>query len=134
MLLILAMSLKSESMTIMTMINQVQAMLLHQRFRLQILFQYNLYNTIHRIYDIFISLMLQVSCYANISISSQIMILLIVLSVFEPTNTANYFFRKVKLLGNSNIYTLISAILSNIQKEIQCWVVTFPDKTSATVC
>src|SRR5436190_13621190 len=118
MLLILAMSLKSESMTIMTMINQVQAMLLHQRFRLQILFQYNLYNTIHRIYDIFISLMLQVSCYANISISSQIMILLIVLSIFELNKSINHFIvQKAKLLANSNVYTLIYAIQFQYQRK-----------------
>ena len=118
MLLVLAMSLKSESMTTMTMINQVQAMLLHQYLHLQILLQYNLYNTIHRIYDIFISLMLQVSCYANISISSQIMILLIVLSIFELNKSINHFIvQKAKLLANSNVYTLIYAIQFQYQRK-----------------
>src|SRR5437667_4689942 len=103
MLLILIMSLKSESMTIMTMINQIQAILLYQYFHLQIFFQYNLYNTIHRTYNIFISLILQVSCYANILISNQIMILLIVLSIFKLNKLANHFIiQKVKLLANLN--------------------------------
>src|SRR5436190_23568252 len=118
MLLVLAMSLKSESMTTMTMINQVQAMLLHQYLHLQILLQYNLYNAIHRTYDTFISLMLQVSYYANIFISSQIMILLIVLSVFELNKLANHFIiQKAKLLANSNVYTLIYAIHFQYQRK-----------------
>src|SRR5204863_6605797 len=118
MLLILAVLLKSESMTTMTMINQVQAMLLHQRLRLQILLQYNLYNTIYRTYDTFISLTLQVSCYVNISISSQIMILFIVLSIFELNKPVNHFIvQKAKLLANSNVYTLIYAIHFQYQRE-----------------
>src|SRR5947207_1358884 len=118
MLLILTMSLKSESMTTMTMINQIQAILLHQRLRLQILLQYNLYNAIHRTYDTFISLMLQVPCYTNISISSQIMILLIVLSIFELNKLVNHFIvQKAKLLANSNVYTLIYVIHFQYQRE-----------------
>src|SRR5438552_19079774 len=118
MLLILAVLLKSESMTTMTMINQVQAMLLHQRFHLQILLQYNLYNAVHRTYDTFVSLTLQVSCYANIPISSQIMILLIVLSVFELNKPANHFMvQKAKLLANSNVYTPIYAVHFQYQRE-----------------
>src|SRR5947207_7555028 len=117
MLLILAVLLKSESMTIMTMINQIQAMLLHQRLHLQILLQHNLYNAIHRTYDTFISLTLQVPCYANISISSQIMILLIVLSVFELNKPANRFIvQKAKLLANSNVYTPIYAVHFQYQR------------------
>src|SRR5947207_15360715 len=118
MLLISTMSLKSESMTIMTMINQVQAMLLYQHLCLQILLQYNLYNTIHRTYDIFISLTLQVSYYANIFISSQIMILFIVLSIFKLNKLINHFIiQKAKLLVNSNIYTLIYAIHFQYQRK-----------------
>ena len=118
MLLVPAMPLKSESMTIITMINQIQAMLLHQRLHLQILLQYNLYNTIHRTYDTFISLILQISCYTNISISSQIMILFIVLSVFELNKPANHFIvQKAKLLANSNVYTLIYAVHFQSQRE-----------------
>ena len=112
------MSLKSESMIIMIMINQIQAILLHQHLHLQILLQYNLYNAIHRTYDTFISLTLQVSCYANISISSQIMILFIVLSIFELNKPANRFIiQKAKLLANSNVYTLIYAIHFQFQRE-----------------
>ena len=118
MLLVPAVPLKSESMTTMTMINQVQAMLLHQRLHLQILLQYNLYNAIHRTYDTFISLTLQVSCYTNISISSQIMILLIVLSIFELNKLANHFIvQKAKLFANSNIYTSIYAIHFQYQRR-----------------
>ena len=118
MLLISTMPLKSESMTTMTMINQIQAILLHQRLYLQIFLQYNLYNAIHRTYGTFVSLTLQVSCYANIFISSQIMILLIVLSVFELNKPANRFIvQKAKLLTNSNVYTLIYAIHFQSQRE-----------------
>src|SRR5437762_9802021 len=117
MLLVSTVPLKSESMTTMTMINQVQAMLLHQRLRLQILLQYNLYNAVHRTYGTFISLTLQVPCYANISISSQIMILLIVLSVFELNKSVNHFIvQKAKLLANSNVYTLIYAVHFQYQR------------------
>ena|SRR5947207_552497 len=118
MLLISTMSLKSESMTIMTMINQVQAMLLYQHLCLQILLQYNLYNTIHRTYNIFISLTLQVSYYTNIFISSQIMILLIILSIFELNKPVNHFIiQKAKLLANSNVYILIYTIHFQYQRE-----------------
>src|SRR5947207_13942073 len=118
MLLVPVMPLKSESMTTMTMINQIQAMLLHQRLHLQIFLQYNLYNAVHRTYDIFISLMLQVSCYTNILISSQIMILLIVLSIFELNKLANHFIvQKAKLLANLNVYTSIYAIHFQYQRE-----------------
>src|SRR5947207_8223430 len=118
MLLILAIPLKSESMTTITMINQIQAILLHQCLHLQILLQYNLYNTIHRTYDTFISLTLQVSCYANISISSQIMILLIVLSIFKLNKSANHFIvQKAKLLANLNVYTPIYTIHFQYQRE-----------------
>src|SRR5436190_24292214 len=118
MLLVPTVPLKSESMTIITMINQVQVMLLHQRLHLQILFQYNLYNIIHRTYDTFISLTLQVSCYTNISISSQIMILLIVLSIFKLNKLANHFIvQKAKLLANSNVYILIYMIHFQYQRK-----------------
>src|SRR5436190_9532855 len=92
-------------------------MLLHQRLRLQILLQYNLYNAIHKTYDTFISLTLQVPCYANISISSQIMILFIVLSIFELNKPANHFIvQKAKLLANSNVYTSIYTIHFQYQR------------------
>src|SRR5947207_4540910 len=118
MLLILTMSLKSESMTTMTMINQVQAILLHQRLHLQILLQYNLYNTIHKTYDIFISLIFQISYYINISISSQIMILFMILSIFELNKLANHFIiQKAKLLANLNVYISIYTIHFQYQRR-----------------
>ena len=118
MLLISIMPLKSESMTIITMINQAQAILLYQRLHLQIFLQYNLYNTIHKTYNIFISFILQISCYTNIFISSQIMILLIILFIFKLNKSANRFIiQKTKLFANSNVYTSIYMIHFQYQKE-----------------